>query len=431
MMIKEDTDLKQFQYNATVPHSEHFKKRNKVDVAKEKIVDRVKKMKKQAPQVDNLNGDNPAQLAHFRLAENESNEQPCLEQSQQVSKLKFIYSRNNYSEMVQQSKFFSKIKEYHQDYYHGPLLSFSSISNSEEEEEDEEESEITLMNDVQQQKIRFLKRRKNIISKHDQDSSSMSSNSFKNSTSKMNERRRKLISSISNQHNKIRYRKRRVQLQLVVNEQQQETQEERMNIRHRMMNFVIPADWTCITGSKDNSTKSRDILSHEFLMDQLAKNIQAQQLSIEHFMEKINESRITIHEYKQKILKLNQKLNRLSLSTSDSCKFDGEDDDHSNINKRKTRTKSSLIETVIFNNHHYSSSPLSKSSYLLKQAYRHHRKLVRKIEKYRTKMNFSTRLEYLQVKVQQSLEEQTSLLQCWNFPVGVLLIITLSFFILF
>lgn len=98
MMIKEDTDLKQFQYNATVPHSEHFKKRNKVDVAKEKIVDRVKKMKKQAPQVDNLNGDNPAQLAHFRLAENESNEQPCLEQSQQVSKLKFIYSRNNYSE---------------------------------------------------------------------------------------------------------------------------------------------------------------------------------------------------------------------------------------------------------------------------------------------------------------------------------------------
>lgn len=44
-------------------------------------------------------------------------------------------------------------------------------------------------------------------------------------------------------------------------------------------------------------------------MDQLTKNIQAQQLSIEHQMERINESRITIHEYKQKLLKLNQKLN--------------------------------------------------------------------------------------------------------------------------
>lgn len=98
IIMKGEKDLRQFQYNATVPHSEHFRKKNKVDVAKEKIVDRVKKMKKQAPRVDNLNGDNPAQLAHFRLAEEESFEQPSLEQSQQLSKLRFIYPRNNYSE---------------------------------------------------------------------------------------------------------------------------------------------------------------------------------------------------------------------------------------------------------------------------------------------------------------------------------------------
>ncbi|CAO3630900.1 unnamed protein product [Mucor hiemalis] len=317
--------------------------------------------------------------------------------------------------MVQQSRFFNKIREYHQDHYQGPILSFSSISTSDEDDdEDEEEGVNVLINEVEQQKRRFLKRRKRIV-KHDQDSSSTSSSSFKNSTSTINDRRRKLISSISNQHNKRRHKKRRVQLQLLVNEQQQKRQEERMKIRHRMMNFVIPADWTCIAGSKDNSTKSRDIFSHELLIDQLTKNIEDQKSSIEHHMEKIKENRIIIDEYKQKILKLNQKLNRLSLPTTDTSNAD--DDDQSKSNKRTATTKASVIETVITNNHHYSSTPLNKSVYLLKQAYRHHRKLVRKIEKYKTKMNFSIRLEYLQAKVQKSIEEQKPLLQHWNFPV--------------
>lgn len=96
--MSEDSDLKQFQYNATVPHNEHFKKKNKVDIAKEKIVDRVKKLKKQAPRVDHLIEDNPAPFIHSKSAEDERIDQPFIEQTQQVGRLKFIYSRNNYSE---------------------------------------------------------------------------------------------------------------------------------------------------------------------------------------------------------------------------------------------------------------------------------------------------------------------------------------------
>jgi hypothetical protein len=42
----------QFRYNATVPTTiEQFKKKNRVDIAREKLVDRVKKLKRQAPRV--------------------------------------------------------------------------------------------------------------------------------------------------------------------------------------------------------------------------------------------------------------------------------------------------------------------------------------------------------------------------------------------
>jgi hypothetical protein len=101
---------------------------------------------------------------------------------------------------------------------------------------------------VHSKKKRYFKRKKQLNLEPLQEKTLVSSFTIKT------RRKRKLITLAHVQKN--RSRKRKFNLQQLQQQQQQDDRKALIRIRHQMLDFEIPAGWTCISSKANNSSTS-------------------------------------------------------------------------------------------------------------------------------------------------------------------------------
>ncbi|CEP12235.1 hypothetical protein [Parasitella parasitica] len=272
---KEDFD--HFEYNVTSPISESKKKKvNKLGVGK--LVDQVKKFKKQAPKIHNDNDESESknndngyhsndQIDVYDTKDattpNGSTEflvprMPSYKSNFSESKCCFtvnvgVRHETNNVKKLDHHKFLSKIKSYHSAHLHV----ITSIINSDdgEEEVDEEEEDESKTRRHHRQYLKMTRPTKKYFKKKQKskDQTSIHSLSSTSSSNTVSQKRKKLNINLASKKKKSEHKKKTAPLLVDDNsiDNNNNLQPEKRislnQIRQQMMDFKIPADWTCIS----------------------------------------------------------------------------------------------------------------------------------------------------------------------------------------
>ncbi|CAO3654516.1 unnamed protein product [Mucor fragilis] len=376
-------NVSHFEFNVTSPILESKKTKTKKIG---KLVDQVKKFKKQAPRIHNdihnddigCHGDNnPISIFDAKEA--------AAGVANTAAGTEFFVSeaptyKSNYSENRHPHKFLSKIKKYHSSHLH-LITSMIQSDDGEEEDEEELEQELEQEQDVKIQHQRphqhhhkrylkmtrptkkYFKRKKK--PKDQASINSFSSVSSSTTTTTSSHKRKRLHINLTNKRKRHQHRRKAPVATAATTTDEQERRGSLIQIRHQMMDFKIPADWTCISSKVNknptttNLTLASNMIQGTTLLDQ----------EIDNEIKRIETSQSAIKDYIDKIQQLNMDIEH-----------------HINL--------FSSIDTRAKGMQH-SSIDLQKSRRLLQQAYNRHARLT--LGKHTPSP--SIRLEKLQIKV--------------------------------
>ncbi|KAL7330212.1 hypothetical protein PS15p_205184 [Mucor circinelloides] len=379
--LSQKEQFSHFEFNVTSPILKSKKNRKKKIG---KFVDQIKKFKKQAPKIHDdthaiKSNDIDYHSSNYRISFFDTKE-TADEVANTTGTEFFVFEgptyKSNYSENHQHHKFLSKIKKYHSSHLH---LITSMIQSDDGEEEDEDELE---EGDVKAQRQRprqvphrgylkmtrptkkYFKKKKK--PKDQASVYSFSSVSSSTTTTTSSHKRKRLHIHLTNKRKRQQNRKKKpiaIPAAAAAAAVEQEKKSSLIQIRHQMMDFKIPADWTCISSKVNKNPKSTNfkIIRDTTLLD----------TKISNEIKRIETSRSVIEDYIHRIEQLNMDMEH-----------------HFNLFSSRD-TKSKEMEQ--------SSIDLRKSRQLLQQAYNRH---VRLTVKTKNTMNPSIRLENLQIKVQ-------------------------------
>ncbi|KAI8637435.1 hypothetical protein BD408DRAFT_424560 [Parasitella parasitica] len=396
---KEDFD--HFEYNVTSPILESKKKKVNKKLVVGKLVDQVKKFKKQAPKIHNDNDDNENKNDNIdyhssgQIDVYDTKGAAAPNESAEFLESRMPAFKSNFSE--NHHKFLSKIKSYHSAHLH--VITSIIHSDDGEEEVDEEEEDESKTRRHHRQYLNMTRPTKKYFRKKQKpkDQVSIHSLSSTSSSNSVSHKRKKLNINLASKKKRSEHKKKRAPL---LNDNNSDNNNNNNNvqpeksisliqIRQQMMDFKTPADWTCISSKVNKNpttaaTNFKLIPDHNLINDKINDEIK-----------RIQSSKLMIQDYLNKI-------KQLDIDTERHLQL------YSSID-----TKSKEMGQ--------SSTNLQKSRHLLQQAYSRHMKLAVK-----NTMNPSIRLENLQIKVQALHKSHfLGLGHCgrWTFSFGLILFI--------
>ncbi|KAL9548685.1 hypothetical protein MBANPS3_005573 [Mucor bainieri] len=316
-------DVSHFEFNVTSPILES-KKNKKKKIGK--LVDQVKKFKKQAPSKihDEVHSDD---MGYQSNSDPISIFDPAKETATTVANAtgtEFFVSeapmyKSNYSENHHHHKFLSRIKKYHSSHLH---LITSMIHSDDGEEEDEDELEEEAREEPADVKIqnthphphlpqhkhylkmtkphkKYFKRKKK---PKDQSSiHSFSSVSSSTTTTTSSHKRKRLHINLTNRKKRQQHGRKKAPIATATSAaEEHERRSSLIQIRHQMMDFKIPADWTCISSKVNKNpttttTTNLNMIQDTTLLDQ----------KIDSEIKRIETSKSVIQDYIQRIQQLN------------------------------------------------------------------------------------------------------------------------------
>ncbi|KAL7330213.1 hypothetical protein PS15p_205184 [Mucor circinelloides] len=334
--LSQKEQFSHFEFNVTSPILKSKKNRKKKIG---KFVDQIKKFKKQAPKIHDdthaiKSNDIDYHSSNYRISFFDTKE-TADEVANTTGTEFFVFEgptyKSNYSESVyssqhvslctlltlfigpvdhQHHKFLSKIKKYHSSHLH---LITSMIQSDDGEEEDEDELE---EGDVKAQRQRprqvphrgylkmtrptkkYFKKKKK--PKDQASVYSFSSVSSSTTTTTSSHKRKRLHIHLTNKRKRQQNRKKKpiaIPAAAAAAAVEQEKKSSLIQIRHQMMDFKIPADWTCISSKVNKNPKSTNfkIIRDTTLLD----------TKISNEIKRIETSRSVIEDYIHRIEQLN------------------------------------------------------------------------------------------------------------------------------
>lgn len=294
--LSQKEQFSHFEFNVTSPILKSKKNRKKKIG---KLVDQVKKFKKQAPKIHDdthaiQNNDIDYHSSNHRISIFDTKETAA--EVANTAGTEFFVSegptyKSNYSESMyssqhvslctlltlfigsvdhQHHKFLSKIKKYHSSHLH---LITSMVQSDDGEEEDEDELE---EDDVKAQRqhprqvphrsyLKMTRPTKKYFKKKPKDQASVysfSSVSSSTTTTTSSHKRKRLHIQLTNKRKRRQNRKKTpiaIPAAAAAAADEQEKKSSLIQIRHQMMDFKIPADWTCISSKVNKNPKSTNL----------------------------------------------------------------------------------------------------------------------------------------------------------------------------